>query len=362
MVSQQNSNTCTAQVRAGKHCQNLAWRSGEYCRVHLPARLRRAQAGARESSSPRERPRAGKKRARAASLGLDSLDPVLEFLQGQAKELLESFQKTWADLRNVLDHPGDVDEFGMDPEFIRVFRPFLQFMYEKYWRIETTGMENIPSSGKALLVSNHSGIIPWDVIMISHAVHQEHPRHRIVRGLFHEWFMRQPFFSALMPKAGFVLACPENAERLLSKGELVCVFPEGLRGVGKLYRERYRLARFGRGGFAATAIRTQTPILPVAVVGAEEIHPALFKLDALAKLLGLPYLPITPTWPWLGLLGVLPFPTKWRIRFGEPIAVDDYPAEEADDFLEVRALTERVRNTIQQMIDEMLAERQSIFW
>ncbi len=280
---------------------------------------------------------------------------------------------TWKGIKYILDarreaakrrKDGDypVDEYGLDEEFFDKCRPMLSFLYHKYWRVETFGIENIPSEGPALLVCNHSGVLPWDGAMVNAAVWEEHPNPRYVRTLFLQWFTSVPIVAPLLARTGQVLACPENAQRLLEEGRLVAVFPEGLKGVGKLYKDRYHLARFGRGGFIRTAIHGKAPIIPVSIVGAEEIHPNLLRLDFLGKPLGLPYFPITPTFPLLGPLGVIPLPSKWMIKFCEPIPMDSYTAQDALDFLTVSKLTETVRENIQDGIKELLVKRKRAFF
>jgi 1-acyl-sn-glycerol-3-phosphate acyltransferase len=182
-----------------------------------------------------------------------------------------------------------------------------------------------------------------------------------VRSLHLHWFSTLPFVAPALAAVGQVPGVPENAVRLLEEDELVCVFPEGLKGVGKLYKDRYQLARFGRGGFVQAALRAQAQIVPVAVIGAEEIYPMLGNADAVAKSLGMPYFPLTPFFPWLGLLGTIPLPTRWNITFCEPLPTDEYGPEAADDPLTVLMFTEQVRSTIQQTIDAGLAERSSVF-
>lgn len=197
--------------------------------------------------------------------------------------------------------------------------------------------------------------------MIATAVLTEHPSQRLVRTLYATWFPTLPFVSAFLTKVGQVLGTEENGTRLLEQDELVAVFPEGYKGVGKLFKERYRLARFGRGGFVRMALRTGAPIIPVSVVGAEETYISLAKSKMLAKLTGFPYFPISPTWPWLGVLGFVPLPTKWYIDFGEPLSTKEYGPAAADNLVLVSQLTDQVRNTVQQMIYSRLAERRSIF-
>jgi 1-acyl-sn-glycerol-3-phosphate acyltransferase len=279
--------------------------------------------------------------------------------------LLSYTVKTQADVvRRRFTGEYEVDEWGVDWEFIETVIPFLTFMYKVYWRVETRGMENIPSDGRVLLVSNHSGQLPWDGLMIGAAVWNEHPAQRLVRTLYAASFGALPFFAAALVKMGQALATVENGVRLLEQDELVAVFPEGTHGLGKLYKERYKLARFGRGEFAKMALATGAPIIPVAVVGAEETYPALAQSDALARLAGVPYFSITPTFPWLGLLGLIPLPTKWTIDFGEPIPMDEYgPAaqEAADNLLLLSQVTGQVRDVVQGMVNERLVGRRSVF-
>jgi 1-acyl-sn-glycerol-3-phosphate acyltransferase len=256
----------------------------------------------------------------------------------------------------------DVDDFGLDPTFAARVQPLFDFLYKLYFRVETVGASNIPAEGRCLVVSNHSGTFPYDGVMLKTAILQAHSTKREMRWLAEDFIFHLPFVGAFMNRIGAVRACQENAERLLRQERLVGVFPEGIHGIGKLFRERYKLQRFGRGGFIRLCLRTETPIVPCAVVGAEESAPMLLKLDYVASLLGVGYLPITPTFPALGPLGLVPAPTKWRIEFGDPIRFDGYGPEAADDSLLVGRLTERVRSTIQAMLDRGVADRQSIWF
>jgi 1-acyl-sn-glycerol-3-phosphate acyltransferase len=259
------------------------------------------------------------------------------------------------------DRSDFVDEFGRDPVYSARFEPILDFLYNQYFRVETTGVGNVPDRGRALLVANHSGTLPYDGAMVMHAVRTEHPARRDVRPLVEDFVFHFPYLGTFINRIGGVRACQENATRLLESDKLVAVFPEGVKGVGKLYRDRYKLQRFGRGGFVKLALRTRSPIVPVAIVGAEETYPMLSKVTWLAKALGVPYLPITPTFPWLGPLGLLPLPSKWFIALGEPIDLPaEYGAEAADDRVLVHQLSEMVRDRIQQMVDGILAERGSV--
>jgi 1-acyl-sn-glycerol-3-phosphate acyltransferase len=255
----------------------------------------------------------------------------------------------------------NTDDWGLDWEFLDAVRPFFNFMYKVYWRVKATGLENVPIEGQALLVANHSGQIPWDGTMMGNAILLEHPAQRLVRTLYSDLFPQVPFFSAWLVRMGQTLASVENGTRLLNQGELVAVFPEGYKGVGKLYKDRYRLARFGRGGFVRMALNTRAPIIPVSVVGAEETYISLAKSSMVAKITALPYIPITPTFPWFGLLGFVPLPTKWYIDFGEPMPMDGYGPDAADNLVLVSQLTDQVRNTIQEMVYARLAQRRSVF-
>jgi 1-acyl-sn-glycerol-3-phosphate acyltransferase len=258
-------------------------------------------------------------------------------------------------------HSEEVDEFGFDPVFARTVDPFFDFLYSVWWRVETAGIEHVPEEGPALIVANHSGVLPYDGAMIKLAIRHQHPRRRECRMLMLDMFALLPFLAPALTRHGEVRANPDNAERLLRKGSLVGVFPEGVKGVGKRLRERYRLARFGRGGFVRIALRTRAPIVPCAVVGAEEIHPVVGRADWIGRPLGLPYFPLTPTFPWLGPLGLVPLPTKWSIDFGEPLLLHEYGPEAADDPLLVNRLSEEVRARVQANIDARLARRISIW-
>jgi 1-acyl-sn-glycerol-3-phosphate acyltransferase len=259
-------------------------------------------------------------------------------------------------------HSVETDDFGRDRTFADTLRPFFEFLYEVWWRVEASGIEHIPSAGQALLVANHSGVLPYDGAMIKLAIARNHPAQRDCRMLVLDMFALLPFLAPALMKYGEVRAHPANAERLLAKGELVGVFPEGIKGVGKYFGERYRLARFGRGGFVRIALRTGAPLIPCAVVGAEEIHPVVGRADWVGRLFGLPYFPLTPTFPWLGPLGVVPMPTKWSIDIADPIPMDEYGPEAAEDPILVNRIAQDVRETIQRMVDGRLARRRSVWF
>jgi 1-acyl-sn-glycerol-3-phosphate acyltransferase len=258
------------------------------------------------------------------------------------------------------DYPED--EWGFDEQFADAALPFLEFMYARWWRVQTTGIKNVPSHGRALLVSNHAGsLFPWDGVMMGTAVLSEHPLPRFTRFLVLNWAFDLPFVSVAMRKLGAVPASPYNAIRLLEQDELVGVFPEGVKGTGKDFADRYRLQRFGRGGFVEMALRTGAPIVPVAIVGSEEIYPKIADARPLARLTGAPFVPITPTFPLLGPLGVIPLPSKWRIEFCEPIETAHYGPDATRDRTLVFELSERVRDVIQEKVYENLVKRGSAF-
>lgn len=256
----------------------------------------------------------------------------------------------------------EVDEFGLDRSFDAKLRPVLDFLYQRYFRIQTEGIANVPSEGRAVVVGNHSGSIPIDGLMLRAALRIDHPANRDLRWLAEDFLFYLPFAGVFMNRAGAVRACQENAERLLAKDNLIGVFPEGVQGIRKLFRDRYRLQRFGRGGYIRLCLRTRAPLIPCAIIGGEEASPLLYRFDTLADLLRIPYLPVTPTFPALGALGLVPAPTKWRIKFGEPIQFDNYGPEAADDDLLVGRLSERVRTTIQSMLDSGLQKRRSVWF
>lgn len=278
---------------------------------------------------------------------------------GEQSPLERGIASGLAFLRRRLAGEYEVDEFGFDPEFnSTVLLPAARALYEHWFRVEIAGLENVPEGG-ALLVANHSGTIPLDALMLSVALHDN--ADRCIRLLGADLVYQIPVLGHLARKAGHTLACQADAARLLGKGELVGVFPEGFKGVGKPFADRYKLQRFGRGGFVGTALRAGVPIVPCAIVGAEEIYPKIADLRPLARLLGLPYFPITPTFPLLGPAGLVPLPSRWVIQFGAPMTLDDYDAEDADDPMTVFEITDHVRENIQHMLYEALLRRGPAF-
>lgn len=300
-----------------------------------------------------------------------AVPPAPESVFDTARELLSSdfYLRKWGRLA-MRGRSEEVDDFGFDPIYDAKLKPMLDFLYTKYFRVETSGIGSVPTSGRCVLVANHSGTLPLDGVMLKAAVKREQGAAagrdgnagRDVRWLTEDFIYHMPFLGGAMNRLGAVRACQENAERLLMKEALVAVFPEGVKGIGKLFSDRYRLQRFGRGGFIKLCLRTGTPIVPVAVLGAEETNPLLFKIEHLSKALGVPYVPVTPTFPLLGPLGLLPAPTKWRIQFGEPLDLSAHGPEAADDEILVGKLAERVRAAIQGMLDRAVGSRKSVFF
>jgi 1-acyl-sn-glycerol-3-phosphate acyltransferase len=291
-------------------------------------------------------------------------DPVrglVSVAQALGVEWEGSLEETVAFLRTRLHGDYAVDEFGFDPEFTtKIYLPLLRRLAESWFRVEVRGAENLPADGSALLVSNHAGTLPLDGMILHTMVFDEIGRH--VRMLGADLIFKTPYSHDLARKTGTTLACQEDAERLLAANQLVAVFPEGFKGLGKPYADRYKLQRFGRGGFVSAAIRAQVPIIPTAIVGSEEIYPLISKAPALSRALGVPYFPITPLFPWFGLLGMIPLPSKWIIQFGEAITTDELGPGAADDPMIVFNITDQVRETIQQTLYRLLMQRRSAFF
>jgi 1-acyl-sn-glycerol-3-phosphate acyltransferase len=293
--------------------------------------------------------------------GLDGGDGLTGALGDAALALPREARESLEAAAARLGGRYDEDDWGYDEEFAEAALPFLEFMYDRWWRVEAEGVTRVPPHGRALLVANHAGIMPWDATMMGVALMREHPLPRPPRFLVLDWAFQLPYVSVAMRKVGGVPASPFNAIRLLEEGELVAVFPEGVKGAGKGYRERYRVQRFGRGGFVEIALRTGAPIVPVAVVGSEEIHPKIGESALLARLTGAPYFPITPTFPLLGPLGVVPLPSRWRIEFCEPLDFSSFGPEDANDRALVLELSEHVREVIQRKVYENLVKRRRAF-
>jgi 1-acyl-sn-glycerol-3-phosphate acyltransferase len=318
---------CRATTSSGRACRNYAVDEAGYCRLHS-----------------RHYP------AASGSKATDALE------EAQAGEGLVAF------IQRRLSGHYPVDDFGYDPELSReVLLPLAKPLYERYFRVRTLGMTRVPNEGPALVVANHSGTLPLDAVMLQYAIATEHPNERVLRNIGANLVWQMPVISHLARKSGNAVANEDDALELLRRDELVGVFPEGFKGVGKGWAERYKLQRFGRGGFIEVALRGRVPIIPVAIVGAEETYPMIGDLKPLARALGFPYFPITPTFPLLGPLGMLPLPAKWVIEFGEPLDLSDYPEDAHEDAMLVFDLADTIRDTIQQMLYRLLTMRGSTF-
>jgi 1-acyl-sn-glycerol-3-phosphate acyltransferase len=265
-------------------------------------------------------------------------------------------------MRRQLAGGTGVDQFGFDPEFnSRVLIPLGRLFYQHWFQVQMKGLSHVPAEGAALVVANHSGTLPLDAIMLQTGLHDEHPARRNLRLLGADLVYDLPLLAAIARKGGHTRACQDDAHQLLRAGEVVGVFPEGFKGIGKPFADRYQLRRFGRGGFAVTAIRARVPIIPCAIVGAEEIYPMIGNFKGLARLLGLPYFPVTPLFPWLGPIGAVPLPSRWVIEFCPPVPTDDYAPGDEDDPAAVADLSGRVRGTVQRKLEDLLAERGPAF-
>jgi 1-acyl-sn-glycerol-3-phosphate acyltransferase len=244
------------------------------------------------------------------------------------------------------------DRWGLHPETIRKFAPFLYVLYKKYFRVEATGFENIPD-GRVLYIANHGGQIPLDAMMVGLSLLLESEPPRIARGMVERWVPTVPFVSSLFTRIGAMIGDPNNCRELLQHDQSVLVFPEGTRGSGKLFKDRYQLQRFGTG-FMRLALESKAPIVPVAVIGTEETYPSIHNFKQLAKLIGAPYFPITPFFPLFGPLGLMPLPSKITVRFGKPIYFDGNENESEEL---IREKVQQVKDSLQNEINTGLEIR-----
>lgn len=278
--------------------------------------------------------------------------------QSPFQRLEESLLKTVSGVLEAAAHLKQVDPLGWDQKLVHAVEPIAEWLYTDYWRVQVVGSRHIPAEGRAMIVANHSGTLPFDGVMLHLAVRRRENHQRVLRFLVDDFVYRHDLMGELMQRLGGVRASPENAKALLRRDELVAVFPEGVKGLGKLYGERYQLQRFGRGGFVCVAAATETPIIPCAIVGAEEIYPILWKSEEFAQILQLPYLPVTPTFPHLGLLGLIPLPSQWVIVFGEPFHI---PKSVTKSPQKIDAWSRRIQDLIQKMLLTTLSARRSVW-
>jgi 1-acyl-sn-glycerol-3-phosphate acyltransferase len=272
-------------------------------------------------------------------------------VRGLASDVADASRR-WDDSR-----PHDDDPFGLDLAFRERVIPVFKFLFERYWRVEALGLHNLPRSGPALFVSNHSGALPFDGAMICTALHLHDGR--LGRFLYDRFVGNVAPVDTFYRRVGGVLASRENALTLLQRGEQVVIFPEGVSGVAKPFSDRYRLRSFSPG-FARLALALEVPVVPVAVVGAEEIYPLVGRAEGVGKLFGMPYVPITPFFPILGLLGTLPLPTKWFMKFGKPIRLT--VGDDEAKWLRARLEAMKVRRKLQAMVTRLKQRRRSVFF
>lgn len=335
--------------------------SGEKAKV-IPLHSNSARSSGRTSSRSKAREKRPESAEEIAAVIREFDSRRLGAAEPALGELAQRIAGAADFLRRRLAGDYTVDEFGFDPQYNdAVVLPVLRFFYDKWFRVEVSGVENIPDTGPALIVANHAGTLPFDGAMLQVAVHDHHPRQRDVRLLAADMLFDMPLLGPMARKAGHTLACNVDANRLLGAGELTAVFPEGFKGIGKNFRDRYKLQRFGRGGFVSAALRTKAPIIPCSIVGSEEIYPMLADVKLLARVLGMPYFPITPLFPLAGPVGLVPLPSKWHIAFGAPIETAGFEDGAADDPMVTFEVTDQVRETIQQTLYTLLGQRGNAF-
>lgn len=253
------------------------------------------------------------------------------------------------------------DAFGMERESALLAYAALRLMHRYWFRVESRGIANVPLEGAALLVPNHAGVIPLDGAMLATDVFRNLPTPRVVRTVVDFFAADMPLVNTFLVRAGQFFGHRKNVEDLVRRGELVCIFPEGAKGTGKNFREAYRLRRFNVG-FIEVALRHRIPIVPVSIIGSEEQAPLLYDLAPLARLLGLPYFPVTPTFPHLGPLGLVPLPAKYHVAYDAPLRFhEQYPPAAADDPEVVRMLADKVQVRVQELVDDARSQRESVF-
>ncbi len=316
-----------------------------------PSPARRAPSSVEESIERLHRAAAGRD-ARARQETFEAFAEVAERLAGE--------ETLAARVPSVGPAVREVDDFGLDRAYEERAQPFVDALYDRWFRVIVRGVENVPTEGRALVVANHAGVLPWDGLMLKTAVSRglrERAPVRELRWLVEDTLFHAPFLGAIANRLGAIRACPENGERLLAAEKLVAVFPEGEKGIAKPFSRRYELQRFGRGGYVKLALRTKAPIVPTAIVGAEEAHPMLFSTTRIAKLFGLSYLPVTATFPWLGPIGLVPLPSRWVILFGEPIDLGREPEGAEHDEVLVSRLSDEVRAAVAALLRKALSLR-----
>jgi 1-acyl-sn-glycerol-3-phosphate acyltransferase len=296
--------------------------------------------------------------ARAQASGEESFDlaEVVKKLVPALKERLPGLS-AW---RALLAGSGDLDGFGMERELVERAMPLFEFLYSTWWRVEVRELEVVPSEGPVMLVANHGGTLPWDALVLRLALLRDHAAHRELRPLLDQAALAMPLIGALAVRLGAVPATPENAGRLLADGLAVAAFPEGSANALRPWPQRYRVERFGRGGFAKLALRASAPIVPCAIVGSEETSAPFARSGWLSARLGMPFLLSAPALP-IGALNAFPLPSRWTVRFGHAIDTRAHGPSGADDPALVQDLTERTRTKLQEMLDGDVAARRSVY-
>jgi 1-acyl-sn-glycerol-3-phosphate acyltransferase len=302
--------------------------------------------------------------AHAALGGMPYCSLHLGPLRGRRPRDVKEFFAEWRDAvevaveRRIRGEGPPKDDH--DPELVKAVMPIGLPLYSWYWRCDVYGVENIPTEGPAILAANHSGTIPVDGAMLKIATLKEHGRNPWL--LAADLAFRIPVFRDVIRVAGNARADRTETVALLRKGELIGVFPEGFKGIGKGWKRRYQLQRFGRGGFVEVAMEAGAPIIPVAIIGGEETYPMIGDIKPLARWLGLPYFPVTPTFPLLGPLGAIPLPSKWIIAFGRPIPTVQFGPEAAEDTQLVLEKSEETRQAVQDLLKDYLPLRRNTFF
>jgi 1-acyl-sn-glycerol-3-phosphate acyltransferase len=293
-------------------------------------------------------PLARRRRARTPALAEVELPETRGWLD---RLIGEDERKRLAALAHLVDGELPFDRFGFSPETVRRAFPFFHALYRAWFRVRSEGHEHLPKEGAAVLAANHGGLLPFDGAMgiIDVLLHTDPPR--LARSMIDRWAGTLPWINVFYARCGQVIGTRENFADLLDDGQLVLVYPEGVEGIRKTIAQRYRLQSF-RIGFVEQALRSRAPIVPMAVIGSDDQAPILYDLKPLARWLGLPAAPITPTFPWLGPLGLLPYPVRYKIVYGEPLRFHErFGPEGAEDARLVRYLANQVRRTVQQLID-----------
>ncbi len=264
------------------------------------------------------------------------------------------------DLARLLEPPERLDRHGMDPRLVERTEPIVELLYASWWRTAVRSVDHVPATGPAIVVANHAGLVPWDALVLRHALRREHPARRELRPLLDDRECDLPLVGRIAIRLGAVRSSPEAADRILADGGLLGVFPEGSAGARKPWGDRYRIQRFGRGGFVRVALRARAPIIPCAIVGSEEASPGISRAGWLADRLGIPLLSARP-FLRVGPAAIVPLPSRWSLRFGAPVDVSRHAPGDAEDPAVVNALTEQVRESLQTMLDEDVSARASVF-